>query len=71
MEALQEQYLEKAQQSRDIAESAYRLGGASLSEFLDAERTYRETSRLYNQVLYDFQISRGQLELAIGKDLQP
>jgi len=71
LEALQEQYLEKAQQSRDIAESAYRLGGASLSEFLDAERTYRETSRLYNQVLYDFQISRGQLELAIGKDLQP
>jgi len=71
IEALQEQYLGKAQQSRDIAESAYRLGGASLSEFLDAERTYRETSRLYNQVLYDFQISRGQLELAIGKDLQP
>ena len=71
MEALQGEYLEKASQSRDIAESAYRLGGASLIEFLDAERTYRETSRIYNRVLYDFQISRGQLELAIGKDLQP
>ena len=71
MEALQGEYLDKARQSRDIAESAYRLGGASLIEFLDAERTYRETSRIYNRVLYDFQISRGQLELAIGKDLQP
>ncbi len=71
IEALQGEYLNKARQSRDIAESAYRLGGASLIEFLDAERTYRETSRLYNRVLYDFQISRGQLELAIGKDLQP
>ena len=71
MEALQGEYLDKARQSREIAESAYRLGGASLIEFLDAERTYRETSRIYNRVLYDFQISRGQLELAIGKDLQP
>ena len=61
--------MEKALQSRDIAESAYRLGGASLSEFLDAERTYRETSRLYNRALYDFQISRAQLERAIGGDL--
>ena len=71
IEALQREYLDKARQSRDIAESAYRLGGASLIEFLDAERTFRETSRLYNRVLYDFQMSRGQLELAIGKDLQP
>jgi outer membrane protein TolC len=36
---------------------------------LDAERTYRETSRLYNRALYDFQISRAQLERAIGGDL--
>jgi outer membrane protein, heavy metal efflux system len=71
MEALQGEYLDKARQSRDIAESAYRLGGASLIEFLDAERTYRETSRIYNRVLYDFQISRGQLELAIGEGFQP
>ena len=69
IEALRGEYLEKALQSRDIAESAYRLGGASLSEFLDAERTYRETSRLYNRALYDFQISRAQLERAIGGDL--
>ena len=71
IQALQGEYLGKSQQSRDIAESAYRLGGASLIEFLDAERTYRETSRLHNRALYDFQMSRAQLELAIEEDLQP
>ena len=69
LEALQGEYLGKSRQSRDIAESAYRLGGASLIEFLDSERTFRETSRLYNRALYDFQISRAQLELAIGEEL--
>jgi len=69
IEALRGEYLEKSRQSRDIAESANRLGGASLIEFLGAERIYRETSRLYNRALYDFQISRAQLEGAIGGDL--
>ncbi len=69
IEALQGDYLEKAQQARDITESSYRLGEASLIEFLDAERTYSETRLFYNQALYDFEISRARLESAVGEDL--
>jgi cobalt-zinc-cadmium efflux system outer membrane protein len=69
VEALEKDYLRKAEEARDITESSYRLGEASLIEFLDAERTYIEIRLLYNRARYDFQISRGQLELAIGEDL--
>ncbi|GAB4243439.1 MAG: TolC family protein [Acidobacteriota bacterium] len=69
IEALEGEYLEKARQARDITEASYRLGEASLIEFLDAERTYSETRRLYNQALYDFEISRAALQLAVGEDL--
>lgn len=69
IEALRGDYLDKSQQARDITESSYRLGEASLIEFLDAERTYSETRLLYNQALYDFEISRAALESAVGEDL--
>jgi hypothetical protein len=41
---LREVYLPKAQQARDTVEFAYRRGGVSLLDFLDAQRTYRETA---------------------------
>lgn len=69
IEALEGEYLKIAEQSREITDSAYRLGAASLIELLEAERTYRETRRFYNRSLYDYQVSRAQLELAIGEDL--
>ena len=69
VDALENEYLKKAEQARDITEASYRLGEASLIEFLDAQRTYVETRLLYNRARYDFQISRANLELAIGEDL--
>ena len=69
IQVLESDYLEKAREAREITESSYRLGEASLIEFLDAERTFSEIMLLYNRALYDFQISRGRLELAIGEDL--
>lgn len=71
LDRLENEFLRKAEQSRDISESAYRLGSASLVEFLDAQQTYWETRRLYNRALYDFEISRARLKLAVGKDGQP
>src|SRR5213594_1284476 len=41
---LRDTYLPKAQRARDTVEFAYRRGGLSLLDFLDAQRTYRETS---------------------------
>jgi cobalt-zinc-cadmium efflux system outer membrane protein len=68
IQALEGEYLQKAERSRDIAESTYRLGNTPLTEFLEAERTYREISRRYNQALYDYQLSRARLELAVAQD---
>lgn len=68
IEALEGEYLDKARQARDITECAYRLGEESLIVFLDAERTYSETRRLYNRALFDFEWSRALLEQATGED---
>lgn len=66
--ALENNYLKKAEQARNITEASYRLGEASLIELLDAQRTYVETRLLYNRARYDHQISRSTLELAMGED---
>jgi cobalt-zinc-cadmium efflux system outer membrane protein len=42
--SLRDVYLPKATQARDTVEYAYRRGGQSLLDFLDAQRSYRETA---------------------------
>lgn len=69
IEALENGFLQKVEEARNITESSYRLGEASLIEFLDAERSYSETRLLYNKALYDFEIGRARLEAAVGMDL--
>ena len=49
--ALRDIYLTKAQQARDTVAFAYRRGGLSLLDFLDAQRSYRETSLEYLRAL--------------------
>jgi cobalt-zinc-cadmium efflux system outer membrane protein len=65
---LESTYVPKARQVRDIAQSAYRLGSLNLIEFLDAERSYRETLRSYNQALFNHQAAVFLLEAAVGKE---
>jgi len=59
-------YLDEAQQSRDIAEYAYRHGAASLLDFLDAERSYRATQLGYRQSLASYLQALEQLREAVG-----
>ena len=59
-------YLDQAQQSRDISEYAYRHGGASLLDFLDAERSYRATQLSYRQALAAYLLAVEQLRQAVG-----
>ena len=63
-------YLPKAQKARDTVEFAYRRGGASLIDFLDAQRTYRETSLEYLRALGNYATARYQLEAAVGGPLE-
>jgi cobalt-zinc-cadmium efflux system outer membrane protein len=59
-------YLKQAQESRDITEYAYRQGGASLLDFLDAERSYRSTQLGYRQALASHMLAVETLRQAVG-----
>jgi outer membrane protein, heavy metal efflux system len=64
--ALRDTYLPKAQQARTTVEFAYRRGGASLLDFLDAQRTYRETALEHLRAIGNFWTALYQLEAAVG-----
>ena len=65
----EETYIRTSRQARDIVEVAYRMGGETLIDFLDASRVYDETLQAYNRALFDLSVARFGLELALGKDL--
>jgi cobalt-zinc-cadmium efflux system outer membrane protein len=59
-------YLKQAQDSRDIAEYAYKRGAASLLDYLDAERSYRSIQLAYRQALASYMTALEQLKEAVG-----
>ena len=59
-------YLNMAERDREISEFAYRHGGASLLDYLDAERTYRATQLAYRQALASYLTALEQLREAVG-----
>jgi outer membrane protein, heavy metal efflux system len=59
-------YLKQAQDSRDISEYAYKRGGASLLDFLDAERSYRAVELAYREALASYMAALEQLKEAVG-----
>jgi cobalt-zinc-cadmium efflux system outer membrane protein len=64
-------YLDAATRSRDISEYAYRHGGLSLLNFLDAERNYRATQLAYRQALASYLLALEQLRQAVGTRALP
>jgi cobalt-zinc-cadmium efflux system outer membrane protein len=66
---LRDTYLPKMKQARDTVEFAYRRGGVSLLEYLDAQRTYREKSLEYLRSLGNYRAAVFLLEAAVGGPL--
>ena len=66
MQLYQSGYLKQAEDSRDISQYAYQRGGASLLDFLDAERTYRATELAYRDALAGYMVALEQLREAVG-----
>jgi len=62
--------LELARQARETVEFAYRRGGVGLLDFLDAQRTYRETASEYLRSLGNYWSAYYQLEAAVGGSLE-
>jgi cobalt-zinc-cadmium efflux system outer membrane protein len=64
-------YLDAARESLDIEDFSFHKGGASVLDFLDAERTYRATRLAYHQQLAAYLNALAQLRSAAGLDVGP
>ena len=71
MQTFRNELLDQAEESRTIALAAFQEGATALLPVLEAQRTRTEVRREYFQTLFDYHASLTDLELAIGKDLQP
>ena len=67
VEYIRSQQLQQAEKASQVTMAAYRLGGAPLMDYLDAQRRYRDTMRVFNQALFEERASRFGLAAAIGK----
>lgn len=66
LQIYQSGYLDQAKQSVDISQYAYQRGAASLLDFLDAERSYRDTELAYRQQMAAYMLALEQLREAVG-----
>ena len=66
LQIYQSGYLDESKQSVDISAYAYKRGAAALLDFLDAERTYRDTELAYRQQLASYMLALEQLREAVG-----
>lgn len=64
-------YLDAAVKAREIEKFAYEHGGASLLDWLNAERTYRVTELAYRQALASYLTALEQLREAVGSRTLP
>jgi outer membrane protein, heavy metal efflux system len=62
-------YLEKAVLVRDTVSFAYEHGGASLLEYLDAQKEYRATELNYLTLIGSYLMAANQLNLAVGREV--
>ncbi len=64
-----DKYLEEARQIRDLVSFSYSNGGASLVEFLDAQKSYRDTQLAYRNLIGSYLSAVAQLNLAVGQEV--
>jgi outer membrane protein, heavy metal efflux system len=62
-------YNEQALRIRDTVTYSYQHGGASLTEFLNAQSEYRTVQLAYVQLVGAYLTAAGQLNLAVGREV--
>jgi outer membrane protein, heavy metal efflux system len=71
VQTFRNELLGQADESSMIALAAYEEGGTDLLPFLDAQRTRAEVRQQYFKTLLDYRSSIIDLELAVGREIQP
>ena len=64
-----EKYLKEAEEVRDTVSYAYQHGAASLLDFLDAQKEYRDTQLNYVNLVGSYLSAANQLNLAVGREV--
>jgi len=66
-----DKYLKLAEGSRDRISFSYQNGGASLLDYLDAEKAYRDTRLAYLNLVGSYLTAAAQMNLAVGREVIP
>jgi len=64
---VEREYLTNAREARDIVLASYRAGAATLTDYLDAQRSLREAQRVANRAQFDYRLGVFQLDAALGQ----
>jgi cobalt-zinc-cadmium efflux system outer membrane protein len=66
-----DKYLQQSTRVRDTVTYAYQHGGASLTDFLNAQSDYRTVQLAYLQLIGTYLTAASQLSLAVGREVIP
>ncbi|HKE29221.1 MAG TPA: TolC family protein [Bryobacteraceae bacterium] len=66
-----DKYLKLAADTRNRMSFSYRNGGASLLDYLDAEKSYRDTRLAYLNLIGSYLTAAAQLNMAVGLEVLP
>jgi cobalt-zinc-cadmium efflux system outer membrane protein len=66
-----DKYLQQSTRVRDTITFSYQRGGASLTEFLNAQSEYRTVQLAYLQLIGTYLTAASQLNLAVGREVIP
>jgi len=64
-------YLQLAEDTRNRMQFSYQNGGASLLDFLDAEKAYRDTRLAYINLIGTYLSAVAQMNMAVGREVIP
>ena len=59
---------DEAEAARDKISFSYQNGGASLLDFLDVEKSYRDTRLAYLNLIGSYLTAAAQLNMAVGRE---
>ena len=66
-----DKYLQESADIRDKVSFSYSQGNATVLEFLDAQKSYRDTQVLYVGLVGSYWSALAQLSLAVGQEVNP
>jgi len=69
--AIERDLLKPAAHARDVSAYTYKAGGATLLEFLDAQRAFNETTQSYVDAQASLRRAAARLNAAIGTEVAP